>query len=139
MSSLLSHQDDDYCKLNVAISAIIVDHCTKSRSELSLIYARHFPFGESCATQIASRFRRDATGNLHLSGTVIVVKEITLAVRDRDNVLQSYSNTTSVHNSFTRTMVVRGIFKHSADFFMQHIAFYLEGISSVHKYNQVTL
>lgn len=58
---------------------------------------------------------------------------------DSDNVLQSYSNTMSVHNSFTRTMVVRGIFKHSADFFMQHIAFYLEGISFVHKYNQVTL
>jgi len=64
LSSLLSHQGDDYCKLNIAISAIIVDHCAKSRSELSLIYARHFRFGESCATRIA-------TGNLPLCGTVL--------------------------------------------------------------------
>ena len=32
---------------------------------------------------------------------------------------------------------MRGILKHSADFFMQHIAFYLDGISFVHKYNPV--
>jgi len=71
---LPSHQDDHYCKLNVAISAIIIDHCAKSRSELSLIYARHFRFGESCATRFVSRLKRDATGNLPLSGTVCWLK-----------------------------------------------------------------
>ena len=33
--------------------------------------------------------------------------------------------------------VVRGILKDSPDFFTQHIAFYLDGISFLHKYNPI--
>ena len=32
---------------------------------------------------------------------------------------------------------VRGILKESPDFFRQHIAFYLDGVSFVHKYNRM--